>query len=326
MKHRRAFSAAAALCLLALSGCDKATPVAPSGTVLTISATPTRIGLTGSSTITVVGRKPSGQPLNPGTEIRFSSDKGTVTPTVAETGEGGIATATLRADGRSGIVKVSATTGDGSVTATIDVQVGETTETKPVLIVSASPNNIPVGGTSEITVIARSADGSPVAAGQQIILTTTLGSLSPARPQTRGDGTATSTLNAGSQAGTATITAILGSSDPQRTDVTIRDAATDISVQANPPTVAPAGGSIELTAFVTNSQGQPLQGAAVTFESQRGSLSTTGVVFTDTSGVASNTLTLTQQQLQNVTSFTVTASTPSGTGALLEDTTTIRVQ
>ncbi len=326
MKYRRVFSAAIALALLALSACDKATPVAPTGTVLTISATPTRIGLTGSSTITVVGRKPSGQPLNPGTEIRFSSDKGTVSPIVATTGDGGVATATLQADGRSGIAKVSATTGDGSVTATIDVQVGETTETKPVLLVSASPNNIPVGGTSEVTIIARNADGSPVAAGQQVILTTTLGSLNPSRPQTRSDGTATSTLTAGEQAGTATITAILGSSDPQRTDVTIRDAATDINVQANPATVPPAGGSIELTAFVTNSQGQPIQGAAVTFESQRGSLSNTGVVFTDTSGVASNTLTLTQQQLQNVTSFTVTASTPSGTGALLDDTTTIRVQ
>jgi hypothetical protein len=208
----------------------------------------------------------------------------------------------------------------------VDVQVGETTESKPVLIVSASPNNIPVGSTATITIIARNADGSPVAAGQQVILTTTLGTLNPSRPSTRNDGTATSTLSAGTQAGTATVTAILGSSDPQRTDVTIRDAATDISVQANPATVPPAGGEITLTAFVTNSQGQPLQGAPVTFESQRGSLTTTGVVFTNTSGVATNTLTLTQQQLQGVASFTVTASTPSGTGALLDDETTIRVQ
>ncbi len=37
-----------------------------------------------------------------------------------------------------------------------------------------------------------------------------------------------------------------------------------------------------------------MQGAPVTFESQRGTLETTGVVFTNTSGVATNTLTLTQ--------------------------------
>lgn len=324
MKRSLALRAAAALSLVAVLACDKATPVAPEGTILTVTASPTRIGLTGSSVVTVVGRKGNGQPLNPGTEIRFSSDKGTVTPVVATINDSGVATATLQADGRSGIAKVTAAT--AAVTATVDVQVGETTDTKPVLIVSASPNNVPVGGESTITIIARNGDGTPVGSGQQVILTSTLGSLSPGRPLTRTDGTAVSTLQVGNQAGTATITAILGSSDPQRTDVTIRDAATDISIQANPATVPPAGGDITLTAFVTNSQGQPLQGAPVTFESQRGTLSTTGVVFTNTSGVATNELTLTQQELNGVTSFTVTASTPSGTGALLDDTTTVRVQ
>ncbi|MGH9285701.1 MAG: invasin domain 3-containing protein, partial [Acidimicrobiales bacterium] len=316
-KSRVSAYALSALALLAASGCDKASPVAPKGSFLTISASPTKVGLTGSSTVTVEGRKPTGGPLNDGTEIRFTVDKGTVTPAIAEIRDGQ-ATATFRADGRSGTSKVSATTGDGSTTATIDIQVGESTDTKPVLIVSASPNNVPVGATSTITIIARNADGSPVAAGQQVILTSTLGSLNPSRPTTRSDGTATSTLSAGNQAGTATITAILGASDPKTTDVTIRDAATAISVQANPATVPPGGGSTTLTAFVANAQGLPVQGAPVTFESQRGTLQTTGVVFTNTSGVATNTLTLTQQQLTGVTSFTVTASTPSGTGALLD--------
>jgi adhesin/invasin len=337
-KSRTPLFALSALVLLAAAGCDKASPVAPQGSFLTISASPTKVGLTGSSTITVEGRKPTGGALNDGTEVRFTADKGTVTPAVAEF-QDGRATATFRADGRSGIAKVSAVTGTsgggggtsgapstGSTSVTIDIQVGETPETKPVVLVSASPNNIPVQGTSEITVIARNADGSPVAAGQQVILTTTLGSLSPSRPTTRADGTATSTLSAGAQAGTATITAIVGASDPKTTDVTIRDAPTAISVQANPATVPAGGGSTTLTAFVANAQGQPVQGAPVTFESQRGTLETTGVVFTNTSGVATNTLTLTQQQLAGVASFSVTASTPSGTGTLLDDTTTVRVQ
>lgn len=321
---RLCLCALAAFALLA-AGCDKASPVAPDGSVLSISATPTKVGLTGASTIVVQGRKPTGGALNDGTEIRFSVDKGTVTPVIAEIRDGR-ATATFRGDGRSGVAKVSATTGDGTAVATIDIQVGESADTKPVVLVSASPNNIPVGGTAEITIIARNSDGSPVAAGQQVILTSTLGSLSPSRPTTRADGTATATLSAGNQAGTATITAIVGASDPKTTDVTIRDAATDISIQANPATVPAGGGTSTLTAFVTNAQGQPVQGAPVTFESQRGTLQTTGVVFTDTTGVARNTLTLTQQELAGVTSFTVTARTPSGTGALLSDTTTVRVQ
>ena len=339
LKFRTPLLALSALVLLAAAGCDKASPVAPQGSFLTISASPTKVGLTGSSTITVEGRKPTGGALNDGTEVRFTADKGTVTPAVAEF-QDGRATATFRADGRSGIAKVSAITGtsggggggtsgapsSGSTSVTIDIQVGETPETKPVVLVSASPNNIPVQGTSQITIIARNSDGSPVAAGLQVILTTTLGSLSPSRPTTRADGTATSTLSAGKQAGTATITAIVGASDPATTDVTIRDAPTAISVQANPATVPAGGGSTTLTAFVANAQGQPVQGAPVTFESQRGTLETTGVVFTNTSGVATNTLTLTTQQLAGVTSFTVTARTPSGTGTLLDDTTTVRVQ
>jgi hypothetical protein len=329
MSYRAVAAILSAVCLLPALGCDKATPVAPNGTILTISANPSQIGLNGRSTIRIVGRKPDGQPLNPGTEIRLTVDRGTINPTIVETDDRGEATATFRADGRQGTAMITAMTGGGMTMATTSVEVGESDTTKPRLILSVNPNNIPVESTATITVIARNADNSPAAPGQTIILTSTLGTIrTPGnRPlQTGNDGTATATLEAGAQAGTATITAIMGASDPATTMVTIRDAATDISIQANPQSIPAAGGTITLTAFVTNSQGQPLQGAPVTFESERGELETVGVVFTDTSGVATNTLTLTQQELPaSVTEFDVTASTPSGTGDLLEDTVTIRV-
>lgn len=305
-------------------GCDKATPVAPEGTTLTLSANPARIGLNGSSTVTIVGRKPNGSPLNPGTEVRLSTDRGSIDPIVS-INDSGVATATLRGDGRAGTATITAATGDASVTTT--VQVGESPETRPTLIVTASPNNVPVQGTSTITIIARNGDGTPVSAGQTVILTSSLGTLSPNRPVTRADGTATATLNAGNQSGTAEITAILGSSEAARTNVTIRDAATDINVQANPSSINRAGGTITITAFVTNSQGQPLQGAPVTFESERGRLEDNDVEFTNSSGLATKVLNVRQEDVPaSVTSFEVTASTPAGTGSLLEDTTTIRVQ
>lgn len=314
---------AVALLLFAV-GCDKATPVAPEGTTLTLSANPARIGLNGTSTITIVGRKPNGSPLNPGTEVRLSTDRGSIDPIVS-INDNGVATATLRGDGRAGTATVTAATGDASVTTTI--QIGESQDTRPSLIVTASPNNVPVQGTSTITVIARNGDGSPVAAGQTVILTSTLGTINPSRPVTRADGTAVATLNAGNQSGTAEITAILGSSEAARTNVTVRDAATDINVQANPSAVNRAGGTVTLTAFVTNSQGQPLQGAPVTFESARGRLEDNDVEFTNSSGLATKVLNLRQEDLPNsVSSFQVTASTPSGTGSLLEDAATITVQ
>lgn len=337
MKH--AVVLLALLCLLAPAlGCDKATPVAPAGTTLAISASPSRIGLTGSSTITVIGRRPDGSSLNPGTEVFFSTSLGRIDP-IARI-ENGTASVTLQADGRAGNARVTASVGGGgggggengppstgAATVSTEVAVGESAETKPTVLVSVNPSTIPVEGTATVTVIARNSDGSPVGAGQTVILTSSLGTLSPNRPTTRADGTATATLDAGTQSGTATVTAIVGASDAATATVTIREAATDISVQANPGTLPRAGGEVTLTAFVTNSQGQPLQGAPVTFEASRGDLEFTGVVFTDTSGVATNTLTLEQQDLPaGVDQVFVEVSTPAGDGTLITDETVIEIQ
>jgi hypothetical protein len=327
----------AVLVFLPVLGCDKASPVAPSGTTLSISANPSSVSLNGTSTITVIGRQPNGNPLNPGTEIIFSADKGSIDP-IATIQSNGVATATFHADNRSGTARITVATGGsagggtsgggGSISASVDIQVGLASGDKPTLIVSASPNSVPVNGTSNVTVIARNADGSPAAAGQTVILTTSLGTLSPDRPVTKSDGTATSRLNTGAQSGTATITAVLGASDAATTTVTIRDAATDISLQANPASVTSAGGTITLTAFVTNSQGQALQGAPVTFETDRGTLDDSQgvVVFTTTTGTATKTLKVSQQDLVGTfTSFQVRARTPNGSGQQLVATVNITV-
>jgi adhesin/invasin len=323
MIYRVASSLLLLLSLLPALGCDKATPVAPNGTVLTISANPSQIGLNGRSTITIVGRKPDGNPLNPGTEIRLSTNRGTI-DSIVTTDDGGRATATFRGDGRQGEAMITAMTSNAMVMTTI--QVGQSDATRPTVLVSVAPSTVPVEGTATVTVIARNADGTPVGAGQTVILTTTLGTITPARPQTRADGTATATLQAGDQAGTATITAIVGSSAAATAMVTIRDAATDMSLQPNPTTIPNTGGTITLTAFVSNSQGQPLQGAPVNFQSGRGTLDQTQD-FTDTTGLASVTLTLTPNDVSGngLCNFTVTASTPSGTGALITRTATIRI-
>ncbi|MFP3939359.1 MAG: Ig-like domain-containing protein [Thermoanaerobaculia bacterium] len=323
----------AALCVLAASAmllgsqvaCDSGSPTAPTGTVLTVTASPTRISLDGTSQITVIGRRPDGNPLNRGTEIRLTTSLGTIDAIVEVDGDG-VATATLRGDGRNGTATVEATTGDGSATASTDVQIGESSDTQPELLVNVSPDNIPVQGTAEVTITAREPDGTPVEANRTVILTTTLGSLDPERPVTDSDGTARSTLQGGDQSGTATITAILGSSPEATAQVTIRDAATDISLQANPQTIPDAANSITLTAFVTNAQGQGFQGAPVTFRSQRGTLETTGVVFTNSNGVAENTLSVTEGQISSGDTFDVTAETPDGEGNLIGATIVITVQ
>jgi adhesin/invasin len=328
---RRAISAllVAALTIPALS-CDKATPVAPDGTILTISANPTQIPLNGTSTITVIGRKPDGQPLNPGTEVRFSVDRGTVTPAVA-TIDNGVATTTFRADGRQGAVMITAATGGTMTMAMTALQVGESAETKPTLIVNVNPDTLSTGGTSTVTITARNADGSPVGAGQEVTLTSTLGSLSPARPRTNANGIATSTFTAGTQPGMVTIRAVLGSSDAQTAMVNILGNL--LTLSASPTTVVRGETTmISLSALVTTSTtGAPVSGVRVTFQSSRGVFGSTGsgiiTVTTDANGQARATLTVRPSDISSttVTEFVITATAPSGGATQLEDTVSITV-
>ncbi|HEX5718677.1 MAG TPA: Ig-like domain-containing protein [Thermoanaerobaculia bacterium] len=315
---KQAVALLALLCLLAPAlGCDKASPVAPAGSILSLSANPTKIGLNGSSTITVVGRKPDGNPLNPGTEIRLSSDLGTLSPSIVEVDSGGRATATLRGDGRSGPAKITAATADATVDTTI--QIGDTDTTRPTALVSVTPSTVALGGTAEVTVIARNADGSPVAPGGRVTLTTTLGSLVNDRPQIQGNGVATTTLNAGDREGTATITAIVGSSAPATTTATIvLDAATAISVTANPASIqSTATTEIRITATVTNSRAQSVSGALVIFESDIGSFTTTTSETTNASGEATKTLRVAPGDIPAAPfeSFRVRVRTPSSSGS-----------
>lgn len=327
MEKKVVFALLSVVFLLPLWGCDKATPVAPEGTILTLSVNPSRIGLNGTATITVIGRQPNGSALNPGTEIRLSTTRGVIDPAVVQIRDG-VATATLRADGRPGDATVRAATADA--TAETTVQVGETAETRPSLLISANPNTIDIGETATITIVARNADGTPVAQGQEIILTSDLGVVSPARPRTRADGTATATLSTGNQAGTATIRAILGASEAATTTVTIRDVAATITLQAVPQTVPQTGGEIDLTAAVFNAQNQPLAGAPVTFLAERGTLERRGAVPTDSTGQATNTLTLTETDLNGLDrgdTIRVEVTTPAAEGQqTLRATVQIRVQ
>lgn len=323
--------------VVALS-CDKATPTAPSGSTLAISANPSRIGLNGSSTITISGREPNGSPMRDGTEIRLSSSLGTIDPLVT-IGRDGNATATLRGDGRRGAANVTAQTGTssggsggggggggssaGSLSVGTTVQIGESDDTKPTIIVSANPTVVPVEGTSTITVIGRNIDGSPVSSGQEVLLTTTLGSLQPRRPTTNSSGIATSTLSAGNQPGIAKISAVLGTSDVGTVDIEIKDAT--LTLTANPSSIDEEGGTIELSAVVTNFQGGPVSGKQVTFSAQRGRLNRSTDT-TDANGVATATLTIEPISLNSDITFTATATTPSGSGEPLTSTVTITIR
>jgi hypothetical protein len=157
MRIRRLLSLAA---LSLLWACDKATLVAPGGAVLTLTASPTDITLTGASTLTVVARRENGNPVNPGTEVRFSTTLGTLDQEVVETDSAGVATAVLRGDGRVGDAVVRARSGAAEspeVTVTIGRLAG-------AVSLQANPSSVPeTGGVITLLVLVRDSRGQPVA-------------------------------------------------------------------------------------------------------------------------------------------------------------------
>ncbi|MCP3910047.1 MAG: hypothetical protein GY713_03740, partial [Actinomycetia bacterium] len=192
---------AAGLLAVSLTGCDDP-PIAPESSMLAISANPSTIGINGSSVITVNLIRTGGRPVDDGTEVLLSTNLGTI-PAVALTDHRGVATATLQAGDQEGTAMVNASS--GSATSTTQVTVARAS-----LQVSANPSTVRPGSTSTVTIIATiGSSGQPVAAGTEILLTTTLGEV-PDLVTTDGRGIAKATFDAQHTLGTARVTARLG--------------------------------------------------------------------------------------------------------------------
>ncbi|HXU33317.1 MAG TPA: PKD domain-containing protein [Thermoanaerobaculia bacterium] len=184
MKSRSPLALLALLALFAVAiglACGKASPTAPSGTLLTISASPTRISSNGTATISIIGRTATGTPLRSGTELRLATSLGSIEPLVT-TNSNGEATATLRGDGRQGTATVEVTTGvadtppmtstsepvgnaSGTGSATVTVQIGSNVGG---VSLQATPSTIsltgfPAGGKRiDLLALVRDDQGNPL--------------------------------------------------------------------------------------------------------------------------------------------------------------------
>ncbi len=167
-------------CVVAVAGwalsCDKVSPVAPSGAVLTLSANPAEIALNGSSTITIVGRKMDGNPLNPGTQVRLSTTLGKLDSELVELDSAGVATTRLRGQGRIGMATVTATSG-AIEAVTVDVQIGRSAG---AVSLQATPTSVPEsGGSVSLLALVRDDQGQPLA-GVPVNFSTDVGTLESA--------------------------------------------------------------------------------------------------------------------------------------------------
>lgn len=138
------------LCALAVlaPACDRVSPVAPSGSTLSITANPAEIGAEGESDISVLALRANGTPVTPGTQIRLSTTLGQI-DSVVKTDQDGAADAVLRGDGRIGVAVVTARSG-AIESASVEVEIGRPASS---ISVQASPASVPEGG-GEIDLIA----------------------------------------------------------------------------------------------------------------------------------------------------------------------------
>ena len=162
---------------------------------------------------------------------------------------------------------------------------------------SANSLVVPTNGTTGLTAFVTESSGTPVQNGTTVRFTTTLGTVSPAETQTT-NGIAVATFQAGASSGIAEVHAIsggaTGSSTASGTTTTITNtvkitvgaaAVNAITLRANPSSVGPGGGSVELIAAVVTENGAPVQNVLVTFNADQGAM-TVPTVPTDVNGEA----------------------------------------
>jgi Big-like domain-containing protein len=191
---------------------------------------------------------------------------------------------------------------------------------------SANSLIVPTNGTTGLTAFVTESSGTPVQNGTTVRFTTTLGTVSPAEVQTT-NGIAVATFQAGASSGIAEVHAVSGGATGSTTSsgstttsstnvvkISVGAAAVNtITLRANPSSVGPNGGSVELVASVTTENGGPVQSVPVTFNADQGTL-TVQTVPTDVNGEARTVLTTSQK-----TSVTASAGTKTSTPAVVVD-------
>jgi hypothetical protein len=197
--------------------------------------------------------------------------------------------------------------------------------TSSTIILSASTRVLPTGGSTEVQAVVTEQSGTPVQNGTTVRFTTTLGSFDPVEAQTR-NGIASTRFFAGPSSGVAEIRALSGGATGGTTgtgtgttatatnviQITIGAAAVNtVTLRANPGSVGPSGGTVELIATVVGENGRALEGIAVTFTANQGSLSAATAI-TNTAGEARTNLTTSVETKVTATAGTKT-STPETT-------------
>lgn len=162
--------------------------------------------------------------------------------------------------------------------------------TESVITLVSSRSVLPINGTAQIIATVIEQSGTPAHNGTLVTFTSTLGTLEPQEALTS-NGQAVVTLRAGTQSGVAEIFAFSGSA---RTETAVMvtigaAAAVAVTLSATPAAVPSIGGTVTITASVSDASGNRLPGVPILFSTTAGTLGASQVI-TDAAGTASTTL------------------------------------
>jgi len=308
--------------------------------LLTIIVSPAELDINEDAEVIVDIRNADGTPFSGTGEVTLTTslgcfgDGGSDCPTETRRSVNGVSRIVVPFNSRdevgTAIVRGLLGSAEAEAMVTIEVQ-------RPELLVTVNPSIIPVGGRSEIQILARDVNGSPLGAIQRIRLVADLGTIQGVNGggeieavSTDSNGEARARYVAGDRAGQGTVTATLGTSVPVMTSLTIRDAVGSLNLNPSTTSIARVSEGVEIVvaATVLNAQGDSIGGVLVTFGADVGAFSTpSGTSTTNPQGVASETLTVTLEDVRTIPengTFRITASATSE-GATAEDDVTIIV-
>ena len=163
---------------------------------------------------------------------------------------------------------------------------------------TAQPLSINKGATSTLTVTGTRDNGAPLPDGTVIRFTVSenLGQVTP-NPAETTNGIVTATFIAGQRSGTTVITALSGAVSSEDVSIDIGEARiSQLILTADPASLPPEGGKVNLRAYVRDEDGNPVSAVQVFFSTDAGSLSSHGdPVLTNASGLARDTLNTDQE-------------------------------
>ena len=168
--------------------------------------------------------------------------------------------------------------------------------TNTTISLLASSSVVSLNGSTELFATVIESAGTAVQNGTVVRFVTNLGTIDPVEARTE-NGQATARLHAGTSSGTATVSAISGSARANDVTIEIGGAAiANLVVSANPATVPPGGGTVEITAIVSDANGNRIPGVLVAFGSPAGQLENQSVA-TNGNGEARTRLTTTRDAM-----------------------------